>query len=214
MDYLKNSWKKVVGNAQESEQETVSETIEKLIGRVETSTLPEDRRGACRALKSLSKDYRLEVGARGLDVLINVLSTDRNDPEAISYTLDALNNIISGQTEDPVDYNGVASPNEETDDLGIQFTEMFAKKTKNISLVIELIEEYDFKIRWPALKLITNLLRNKPKDIQDGILASPMGVSRLRLPLLLRGKALLMISQSDSFQRSSITMRYLRSCRY
>uniref|UniRef100_T1JUH9 Vesicle tethering protein Uso1/P115-like head domain-containing protein n=2 Tax=Tetranychus urticae TaxID=32264 RepID=T1JUH9_TETUR len=56
---------------------------------------------------------------------------------------------------------------------------MFAKKTKNISLVIELIEEYDFKIRWPALKLITNLLRNKPKDIQDGILASPMGVSRL-----------------------------------
>lgn len=40
--------------------------------RVNNSTLLEDRRDACRALKALSRNYRIEVGAQGLDSLIQV----------------------------------------------------------------------------------------------------------------------------------------------
>ena len=87
--------------------------------------------------------------------------------------------LISGAQEDPLDYDGTSSPNEATEDLGIQFTEIFAKKKENIALLLELLEEYDFKVRWPALKLLMGLLRNKLRDIQEAILANPMGVSRL-----------------------------------
>ena len=86
---------------------------------------------------------------------------------------------VLGAQEDPTEFNGSTSPNEETEDIGMQFTEIFAKKKENIALLLDLLAEYDFKVRWPALKLLMGLLRNKLRDIQEGILANPMGVSRL-----------------------------------
>lgn len=110
MNFLKSGWNSVVGNTEPANQPSVADTIEKLIERVETSTLLEDRRDACRALKSLAKTYRLEVGGPGIDTLINVLLTDTHDTEIISYTLDALCYIITGPQEDPSDYEGIQSP--------------------------------------------------------------------------------------------------------
>lgn len=99
--------------------------------------------------------------------------------------------------------------------MGEQFTEMFLKRHENVTLILSFLEEYDFKVRWPALKLLAVLLANrcvswynncvsrsaalflvwevcefeklqsrKPpifrlKDIQEIILVSPMGVSKL-----------------------------------
>ena len=34
-------------------------------------------------------------------------------------------------------------------------------------------------MRWPAVKLLTTLLINKGRDLQEVILVSPMGVSKL-----------------------------------
>lgn len=61
--------------------------VETLLARVSTSTLLEDRRDACRAIKALSKQYRLEVGAQGMDILRQVLELDRNDSEIIGYLI-------------------------------------------------------------------------------------------------------------------------------
>lgn len=63
--------------------------------------------------------------------------------------------------------------------LGEQFTEMFIKNPENVTLVLGFLEEYDFRVRWPAVKLLSSLLASKPKEIQDIILVSPMGVSKL-----------------------------------
>ena len=41
-----------------------AETIERLVSRMASSTLLEDRRDACRALKAMSRKYRVEVGAQ------------------------------------------------------------------------------------------------------------------------------------------------------
>ena len=40
-------------------------------------------------------------------------------------------------------------------------------------------QEYDFHVRWPTVKLLTVLLSNKQKELQEIILVVPMGVSRL-----------------------------------
>jgi len=42
-----------------------------------------------------------------------------------------------------------------------------------------LLQEYDFHILWPTVRLLTLLLANKTREIQEIILASPMGVSKL-----------------------------------
>lgn len=45
--------------------------------------------------------------------------------------------------------------------LGQQFTEIVTKKTENIALFLELLDEFDFKVRYPTVKLLGNLLENK-----------------------------------------------------
>lgn len=45
--------------------------------------------------------------------------------------------------------------------VGEQFTEIFTKRQENIELLINLLDEFDFKVRYPAVKLLTNLLKNR-----------------------------------------------------
>ncbi|NWI97533.1 USO1 factor, partial [Pitta sordida] len=150
--------------------------IQKLCDRVASSTLLDDRRDAVRALKSLSKKYRLEVGIQAMEHLIRVLQTDRSDSEIIGYALDTLCNVISNDLEEEEQEENTAK---HIDDLGSQFTEIFIKQQENVTLLLTLVEEFDFHVRWPGVKLLTSLLKQQGPQVQQIILVSPMGVSRL-----------------------------------
>ena len=50
--------------------------------------------------------------------------------------------------------------------------------SNDISVVL-LFQEYDFHVRWPTVKLLTILLTNQCKEVQETILVHPMGVSKL-----------------------------------
>lgn len=190
--------------------------MERLVDRVNNSTLLEDRRDACRALKALSRNYRIEVGAQGLDTLrqvrvfktniaqisqnnisyyFQVIELDRADCEIINYALDTLCNITSLEQFDEEKDNPNIPLN-----IGEQFTEMFLKNPQNVKLILELLEEYDYRVRLPTVKLLRSLLNNRPKDIQEIILISPMGVSKLMDLLsdsreVIRNDALLLLIQ-------------------
>lgn len=142
--------------------------------RVISSTLLDDRRDACRGLKSLSRKYRVEVGAQAMPAIIQILQTDRADCEIIGYAFETLCNITSGEQFEEEIENPTVSVN-----IGEQFTEMLLKQAGNVSTILDFLEEYDFRVRWPAIKLLTNLLGNRPKEIQEIVLVSPMGVSKL-----------------------------------
>lgn len=118
-----------------------------------------------------------------MDVLLQVLELDRSDCEIIGYCLDTLCNVTS---KEPFEEENETQINTNIN-VGEQFTEMFLKRSENVSLVLSFLEEYDFRVRWPAVKLLTSLLASKPKDIQDIILVSPMGVSKL-MDLLLENR--------------------------
>jgi hypothetical protein len=45
--------------------------------------------------------------------------------------------------------------------------------------LLEMLQEYDFHVLWPTVRLITILLANKTREIQEVILANPLGISRL-----------------------------------
>ncbi|XP_047399814.1 general vesicular transport factor p115-like [Sciurus carolinensis] len=165
----------VMGGQSAGPQHTEAETIQKVCDRVASSTLLDDRRNAVRALKSLSKKYRLEVGIQAMEHLIHVLQTDRSDSEIIGYALDTLYNIISNDEEEEVEENSTR----QSEDLGSQFTEIFIKQQENVTLLLSLLEEFDFHVRWPGVKLLTSLLKQLGPQVQQIILVSPMGVSRL-----------------------------------
>ncbi|OWF47972.1 General vesicular transport factor p115 [Mizuhopecten yessoensis] len=190
-------FRKYLGGPQEGGQPTGAETVERLVDRVQSSTLLDDRRDAVRALKAMSKKFRLEVGTQGMDILAKTLEADRGDAEITGYALDALCNILSNE---PLDDDDEEIQENVPDDLGNQFTEIFIKKTDNVPALLSLLEEYDFHIRWPTVRLLTILLTNKGKDLQDIILVSPMGVSKLMDLLsdsreIIRNDALLLLIQ-------------------
>lgn len=139
--------------------------------RLITSTLLDDRRDACRALKSLSRKYRVEVGAQGMDAILNLLGLDRVDTEIMTYAVECLLNVTSPELLDDEDPN--------VKGIGEQFTEIISKKPENIANLLLLLEEYDYKIRVPLIRLMTNLLTNRPKDVQEILLVSPMGISKI-----------------------------------
>ncbi|XP_062386658.1 general vesicular transport factor p115 isoform X2 [Sardina pilchardus] len=188
-----NIFRGIIGGQPAGPQHTGVETIQKLCDRVASSTLLEDRRDAVRALKSLSKKYRMEVGSQAMDHLIRILQTDSADSEILGYALDTIYNIICSDEEDEQDESedAVAPPvsgkarnvpeelQKQVDDVGAQFTERFIQDPENITLLLTLLEEFDFHVRWPAVKLLTALLKNQCAQVQGIILVSPMGVSRL-----------------------------------
>ncbi|KAH0627061.1 hypothetical protein JD844_002432 [Phrynosoma platyrhinos] len=170
----------VMGAQSAGPQPSGAETIQKLCDRVASSTLLDDRRDAVRALKSLSKKYRLEVGIQAMPHLIHVLQTDRSDSEIIGYALDTLYNIISNDLEEEEqDDSEEENSQKQVEDLGSQFTEIFIKQNENVTLLLTYLEEFDFHVRWPGVKLLTALLKQQGPPVQQIILVSPMGVSRL-----------------------------------
>uniref|UniRef100_A0AAG5CW97 General vesicular transport factor p115 n=1 Tax=Anopheles atroparvus TaxID=41427 RepID=A0AAG5CW97_ANOAO len=194
MNFLKSGLQTVLGAQQPNQAPSGAETVELLVERVTSSTLLDDRRDACRALKALSKKYRIEVGI-GMNAMLQVLETDRSDCEIIGYCLDTLCNVTSPEQFEEEEDNPNVTPN-----IGEQFTEIFIKNSENVCLVLSCLEEYDFRVRWAAIKLLTNVLANRPKEIQEIVLVSPMGVSKMMDLLIdsrevIRNDALLLMIQ-------------------
>ncbi|KAA0198422.1 hypothetical protein HAZT_HAZT006511 [Hyalella azteca] len=151
--------------------------VERVVERVVSSSLLEDRRDGCRALRALARKYRLLVGAHAMDALLHALSNDRSDHELVNYALETLISITSPEPfEEEIEESGSA---EACRGLGQQFTEIVTKKTENIALFLELLDEFDFKVRFPTIKLLSNLLENRARGVQDGVLQVPRGVSKL-----------------------------------
>ncbi|KAI5711551.1 hypothetical protein M8J75_001297 [Diaphorina citri] len=125
----------------------------------------------------MSRKFRVEVGAQGMAGICHILEADRGDAEIVSYALDTLCNII-----DPDKFQEEELPEgaiHREISVGEQFTEIFIKNHENVSLVLGYLEEFDFRVRWSAVKLLTGLLLNRRKNIQEIVLTSPMGVSKL-----------------------------------
>lgn len=176
MDYLSRGFKSVLGGQADGSTEGPSgaETIDRLCDRVSSATLLDDRRDAVRALKSLSKKFRLEVGTSAMNVLTGVLQKDRTDAEICGLALEALVNVMT------VEEVGGENGTQLTDaDLAVQFSEIFLKDPENVTILLTLLEEYDFRVRWPTVRLLTALLHNRAMQIQQCVLVSPLGVSRL-----------------------------------
>merc|ERR550519_2035742 len=124
----------------------------------------------------MARKFRLEVGAQGLQALIAVLETDHEDKEITSYVLETLCYICAPEIwEEEV----IPDDRKDLDGIGQSFTEIFLKQEENVGFILSCLEGFDFKIRRPCIQLLNFLLTNCSKEVQQQILNSHIGVSRL-----------------------------------
>ncbi|XP_059645816.1 golgin candidate 6-like isoform X2 [Cornus florida] len=58
-------------------------------------------------------------------------------------------------------------------------TDLLSREAESISLLLSLLSEEDFNVRYYTLQLLTALLTNSPNRLQEAILTIPRGITRL-----------------------------------
>ncbi|XP_012834296.1 PREDICTED: LOW QUALITY PROTEIN: golgin candidate 6 [Erythranthe guttata] len=167
--------------------------VERLLDRISNGSLAEDRRSAMAELQAVvaeSGAAQLAFGAMGFPVLLSVLKEERDDVEMVRGALETL---VSALT--PIEH-ARSSKNEVQPAL--MNSDLLSREIESISLLLSLLSEEDFYIRYYTLQLLTALLTNSPNRLQEAILTVPRGVTRLMDMLMerevIRNEALLLLT--------------------
>jgi len=160
--------------------------VRRLVERIKTSSLPQDRRKSIKDLNKAVQEgphQQEEIGADGLRVIFAVLEQDRQMQDTIVASLELLNNACCAL--DP------PASSEEDENLDVsefkrrsalaarRNTQLFARINNAVSLLIELLEEEEFYVRFNTVELLTTMVGNETDLLVSEILASSMGLSRL-----------------------------------
>ncbi|XP_062105631.1 golgin candidate 6 isoform X3 [Humulus lupulus] len=167
--------------------------VERLLDRISNGKLAEDRRNALVELQSVVAENRaaqLAFGAMGFPVLMSVLKEERDDVEMIRGALETL---VSALT--PIGHVK-AQKNEVQPEL--MNADLLSREADSISLLLSLLAEDDFYVRYYTLQILTALLTNSPNRLQEAILTIPRGITRLMDMLMdrevIRNEALLLLT--------------------
>ncbi|KAJ3388906.1 hypothetical protein HDU84_009320 [Entophlyctis sp. JEL0112] len=175
------------------------ETVARLVDRATHATLLEDRRAAVQGLRGMARDYTHDVGVAAIPVLVHILKADRMDVEIIKAALDCLNIVCSRSDPDAnVTANSGPAKLHNSNDLGRMFTEVYTKDPSNVTVLLEILEEFEFYIRFNTIQFLMTLLENYSERLQECVLTSPIGIARLMDLLddpreIIRNEALLLL---------------------
>ncbi|XP_057511258.1 golgin candidate 6-like isoform X2 [Actinidia eriantha] len=195
MSGYKNRMQGVVGLVFGNENSASNEDsyVERLLDRISNGVLAEDRRNAIAELQSVvaeSRAAQLAFGAMGFPVLLSVLKEERDDVEMVRG---ALETIVSALT--PIDHG-----KGQKDEIqpALMNTDLLSRESESITLLLSLLSEEDFYIRYYTLQLLTALLTNSPNRLQEAILTIPRGITKLMDMLMdrevIRNEALLLLT--------------------
>ncbi|XP_061368732.1 golgin candidate 6-like isoform X1 [Gastrolobium bilobum] len=180
----------VFGNENSSNEDSY---VERLLDRISNGKLAEDRRNATielQAIVSESQAAQLAFGAMGFPIMLSVLKEERDDVEMVRGALETL---VSALT--PI--NHAKGPSNEVQPA-LMNTDLLSRETESISLLLSLLAEDDFYVRYYTLQLLTALVTNSPQRLQEAILTIPRGITRLMDMLMdrevIRNEALLLLT--------------------
>ncbi|XP_042002923.1 golgin candidate 6-like [Salvia splendens] len=194
MDFV-SKYQGVVGRVFGNENSGSSEDsyVERLLDRISNGVLADDKRNALAELQAVlaeSDDAQLAFGAMGFPILLNVLKEGREDVEMVRGALETLVSALSPIEFGKKSKNGVQP--------ALMNSDLLSREVENISLLLSLLSEEDFYIRYYTLQLLTALLTNSPNRLQESILTIPRGITRLMDMLMdrevIRNEALLLLT--------------------
>lgn len=212
MNYLSGALRYVAGGETDS-----SDAVPRLIDRIKTSALPQDRRAAIAALTEatkLSPQRQVLVGEVTVKVIYAVLEQDKEYDDTLKATLELL--IALCGTLDPPDTKDLLAVlgdvaqglsdqaklkmfEERSAHAAATNVDMFLGLPKSILLLLELLEKTDFYVKFSTIELLTAMAANSPQTLQMAVLEAPQGVTRICDLLddnhrLLRSNAVLLLS--------------------
>ncbi|KAI5341251.1 hypothetical protein L3X38_020525 [Prunus dulcis] len=135
--------------------------VERLLDCISNGKLSEDRRTAMLELQSVvaeSSNAQLAFGAMGFPVMMGILEEERDDVEMVRGALETL---VSALT--PIDH--AKGPKNEIQPA-LMNADLLSREVDNISLLLSLLSEDDFYVRYCTLQLLTALLTNSPNRLQ------------------------------------------------
>ncbi|CAO2819814.1 unnamed protein product [Amaranthus hypochondriacus] len=194
MDFV-SSYKGVVGRVFGNDNSTSNEDsyVERLLDRINNGTKAEDRRMAMVELQSVvaeNQAAQLAFGAMGIPVILSVLKEERDDVEMVQG---ALETIVSSLT--PLNHAKLENNEVEPSKMN---ADLLSREVDNIALLLSLLEEDDFYVRYYTLQVLTALVTSSPSRLQESILAIPRGITRLMDMLMdrevIRNEALLLLT--------------------
>ncbi|KAG2185672.1 hypothetical protein INT44_002465 [Umbelopsis vinacea] len=165
MDFLTRGYNAFLSD--KGQPQSADETIDKLADCVQHATLLEDRRAGVLSLKGLARDWTEKVGDRSLNGLIKVLHEDYKDTDITKAVLETINILCT------------VSEKSKASGYALRFTDQFIQDAKNVTILLDILEEFDFYVRFNTVKLLVTLLFNRSDRIQECILTSPIGITRL-----------------------------------
>ncbi|KAL0014415.1 hypothetical protein SO802_001484 [Lithocarpus litseifolius] len=192
---LVSGYKGVVGLVFGNENSGSNEDsyVERLLDRISNGKLAEDRRSAMIELQAIvaeSHGAQLAFGAMGFPVMLAVLKEERDDVEMVRGALEALVGALT-----PIEH--AKGPKNEVQPA-LMNTDLLSREADSISLLLSLLSEEDFYVRYYTLQLLTALLTNSPNRLQEAILTIPRGITRLMDMLMdrevIRNEALLLLT--------------------
>ncbi|XP_066320783.1 golgin candidate 6-like [Miscanthus floridulus] len=135
--------------------------VERYLDRISNGTIPDDRRSAMTELQSLvaeSRSAQMSFGAMGFPILLNILKEDREDLLSVNSFVSILTPIETSQ-----------GPKTEVQPASVN-SDLLSRETENISLLLSLLTEEDFYVRYYTIQLLTAILTNSLKRLQEAIL--------------------------------------------
>jgi hypothetical protein len=167
--------------------------IQRLLDRISNGTLPDDRRTAIVELQSVvaeSNAAQLAFGAAGFPVIVGILKDQRDDLEMVRGALETLLGALT-----PIDH---ARAQKTEVQAALMNSDLLSREAENITLLLSLLEEEDFYVRYYTLQILTALLMNSQNRLQEAILTTPRGITRLMDMLMdrevIRNEALLLLT--------------------
>ncbi|KAJ6441696.1 Ribosomal protein arginine N-methyltransferase rmt3 [Purpureocillium lavendulum] len=152
-----------------AKQQSVSETITVLSGRLSSATLLEDRRAAIQGLRSFSKDFPASVASGALRSLIGSLGKDGDDVDTVKVVLETLLMLFNPNPDSP----------EASDEIVLWLADEFTQRQDNITLLLDFVDSPDFYSRLYALQLLTAILAARTQRTEECVFTAPLGISRL-----------------------------------
>ena len=154
---------------------------EVLLERIADGVLAADRRAAAVELRDLvqtSPQAQFAVGAIGLPTLVGSLREEREAPALMPGVLEALVAAIAAGAA-PADANESAAPANGTATVGARVAEAFARNEGHLELVLSLLDDEDFYVRYHAVQLLAALASPCAHFLRGAVMSSPTGVGRL-----------------------------------
>ncbi|KAL8226929.1 hypothetical protein R6Q57_016761 [Mikania cordata] len=191
---LVSGYKGVVGLVFGNEDSSANEDsyVERLLDCIKNGKLVEDRRNAMAELQSVvaeSRSAQLAFGTMGFPVLFGVLK-ERDDVEMVRGAVETLVGALTPIRKEKLHKNEVQP--------ALMNADLLSRDEQNISLLLNLLSEDDFYVRYYTLQVLTALLTNSHVRLQEAILTIPRGITRLVDMLMdrevIRNEALLLLT--------------------